>query len=92
MTTSEFKKIIEDGFNKENYSYDDAQNGKSEIYCFTCGAQAGLKDNILYADVECVNGHTEKLFDYILKLIEAEHDLLICSLDRECNKPIKSDT
>jgi hypothetical protein len=88
MRKREFINLIKKGYNKKKYKYEDAENGESEIYCFKCGSQAGLKNS----RVKCINGHKEKLFDYILKLTEAEHDLLTCKFNSNCNISIHSDT
>jgi hypothetical protein len=88
VTRKEFITLMKKGYNKNRFKYRDAREGKSEIFCFECGAQAG----IYYSKIKCINGHKKKLFDYILELTEAEHDLLTCKLNGNCNIPIHSDT
>ena len=90
MTKEEFEEIFKKGFNKQKIYYEDAENNKSELMCFKCGNQAGLKDENP-PKVVCTKGHKEDLTKYTGKYIEMEHDFLNCILNANCEKPIKSD-
>ncbi len=79
------------GFNKSKITYEDAQNGESEIECFVCGSQAGLKDEDDETKIVCINNHKDTLINYTGQYIEMEHDLLYCRLNDNCQTAIKSD-
>jgi hypothetical protein len=101
MNKTDFEKIFQKGFNKEKIYYEDAKKGESELRCFKCNAQAGfgyvyIKINGKYrkrARVKCVKrkSHAETLIKYTAKWVEAEHDLLMCKLNGNCNAPIQTD-
>ena len=91
MTKEDFNEIFKKGFNKSKFNYEDAENGESEIKCFICGEQAGLKDDNGETKVICLNNHKEKLIKYTGEYIEIEHDLLNCKLNKNCQEPIQGD-
>jgi len=87
MTTNEFKELFNKGFNKTKIDYENVENGDSELTCFYCGEQAGLKDE----KIICKNGHEDNLLKYTGKYIEMEHDLLTCLINQNCETKIQSD-
>ena len=87
MTKEEFEELFKKGFNKSKIYYEDAENGESELVCFKCGSQAGVKED----KVVCVNGDEEDLLTYTGKYIEMEHDFLECMINKNCSSPISSD-
>ena len=97
MNKTDFEKIFQKGFNKEKIYFEDAQKGESELFCFKCGAQAGL--GYVYSRgrrktrVKCVKrkSHAETLIKYTAQFVEMEHDLLNCKLNGGCNTEIKTD-
>jgi len=96
MNKKDFEKIFKKGFNKQKIYYEDAQKNKSELQCFKCGKQAGIKTSGVFrkkSQIECINEepHTETLLKYTIQYIEMEHDLLYCKLNENCQKAIKKD-
>jgi len=97
MNKSDFEKIFKKGFNKQKIYYEDAKRGESELKCFKCQAQAGFgyirKNRRKLARVKCVKykSHAETLINYTGQYVEMEHDLLMCILQKSCEKPIETD-
>ncbi len=96
MNKTDFEEIFKKGFNKKKIYYEDAEKGESELICFKCGKQAGLKGTGFFGityKVVCVNEkrHEEDLLKYTAQYVEMEHDLLYCKLNGNCNSPIKTD-
>ena len=85
MRKREFERIFKVGFNKKNINYTNAQNGESDIRCFKCGRQAGLKKVSGRYKVVCTRRHKYNLITYLLKFTEMVNDLLECGSNRKCD-------
>ena len=82
MTSSEFKEFIRDGYGMR---YRDSDEGESELRCFTCGKKARLGRVRRKWRVKCIDGHNQKMKDFLLELIRMRDGITDMALLADCD-------